>query len=117
MRICHDSAAAVQAQCFKPTIKGKKMSNIIGFLEQAGMNAAMRHAGREALLRAMREEEIVPVQQRAMLHAQRSVLDDLTGAREKMYCKNTAIKQPKKKPAKKAPAKKPAKKAPAKRRK
>jgi hypothetical protein len=107
----------VQAQCFKPTIKGKKMSNIIGFLEQAGMNAAMRHAGREALLRAMREEELVPVQQRAMLHAQRSVLDDLTGAREKMYCKNTAIKQPKKKPAKKAPAKKPAKKAPAKRRK
>lgn len=104
----------------QPT-KGKAMSNIIGFLEQAGRNAAMRHASREALLKAMHEEEIVP--------AQRSVLDNLTGARETMYAVNLSIKPPKKapakkkpakappkkKPAKKAPAKKPAKKAPAKR--
>ena len=100
------------------------MSNIIGFLEQAGRNAAMRHASREALLKAMREEEIAPQERTALLHAQRAVMDDLTGARETMYCNNQAIKAPqkkkapaKKKPAKKAPAKKPAKKAPAKRKK
>ena len=105
------------------------MSNIIGFLEQAGRNAAMRHASREALLRTMSEEEITPVGQRAILRAQRSVLDDLTSARETMYCDNRAVEAPKKKktpakkkpakkvPAKKAPAKKPAKKAPAKRKK
>ena len=98
------------------------MSNIIGFLEQAGRNAAMRHASREALLRAMSEEEIAPNERTALLQTQRSMLDDLTGARETMYCNNQAIKAPqkkkapaKKKPAKKAPAKKPAKKAPAKR--
>jgi RimJ/RimL family protein N-acetyltransferase len=104
--------------------RGATMSNIIGFLEQAGANAAMRHASRGALLRAMREEEVAPEQRNALLHAQRSMLDDLTGARETMYCQNQAIKAPKKKkapakkkPAKKAPAKKPAKKAPAKRKK
>jgi hypothetical protein len=98
---------------------GVLMSNIIGFLEQAGMNAALRHANRETLLQAMLEEEIEPTHQRVILQAQRSVLDDLTGARETMYCENQAIKPPKKKkaPAKKQPAKKPAKKAPAKRKK
>ena len=103
--------------------RGKTMSNIIGFLEQAGANAAMRHASREALLKAMRKEEIAPKERNTLLHAQRAVLDDLTGARGTMYLKNTAIAPPKKKtpakkkPAKKAPAKKPAKKAPAKRKK
>ena len=97
------------------------MSNIIGFLEQAGRNAAMRHASREALLKAMRKEEIAPKERTALLHLQRAVLDDLTSARGTMYLKNTAIAPPKKKapakkkPAKKVPAKKPAKKAPAKR--
>ena len=102
--------------------RGHDMSNIIGFLEQAGRNAAMRHAGREALLKAMREEEIAPQERTALLQTQRSMLDDLISARETMYCSNQAIKAPqkkktpaKKKPAKKAPAKKPAKKAPAKR--
>jgi len=100
------------------------MSNVIGFLEQAGRNAAMRHASREALLHAMQEEEIAPEQRNALLQTQRAVLDDLLGARETMYCDNRAISPPKKKkapakkkPAKKAPAKKPAKKAPAKRKK
>ena len=101
---------------FQPT-RGTTMSNIIGFLEQAGSNAAMRHASREALLRAMHREEIAPEQRNALLQSQSAVLGDLIGARETMYCKNTAIKPPKKKPAKKAPAKKPAKKAPAKRKK
>jgi RimJ/RimL family protein N-acetyltransferase len=106
----------------QPT-KGKTMSKIIGFLEQAGRDAAMRHANREALLKTMREQEMTPIEQSALLHAQMSVLDDLTGARETMYCHNQSIKAPqkkkaptKKKPAKKAPAKKPAKKAPAKKR-
>ena len=105
------------------------MSNIIGFLEQAGMNAAVRHASHEALLRAMHQEEIAPEHRGALLQSQRAELDDLTGARETMYCDNRAVEAPKKKktpakkkpakkvPAKKAPAKKPAKKAPAKRKK
>lgn len=100
------------------------MSNIIGILEQAGTNAAMWHASREVLLRGMREEEGAPEQRKALMQAQRSMLDDLTGARETMYCWNESITPPKKKrapakkkPAKKAPAKKPAKKAPAKRKK
>lgn len=93
------------------------MSNIIGFLQRAGSNAAMRHASREALLQAMRSEGIVPEYQSAMLQAQGAVLGDLIGVRETMYCKNTAITPPKKKPAKKAPAKEPAKKAPGKRKK
>lgn len=95
------------------------MSNVIGFLEQIGGNAAMRYTSREALLKAMREEEIAPTLQSALLQPQRSVLDDLMGTRETMYCVNRAAPAPKKapakkKPAKKAPAKKPAKKAPAK---
>jgi len=103
--------------------RGATMSNIIGFLEQTGANAAMRHASREVLLQAMRDEEVAPEQRNALMQARRSVLDDLTGARDTMYLKNTAIAPPKKKapakkkPAKKAPAKKPAKKAPAKRKK
>lgn len=104
----------------QPT-KGKAMSNIIGFLEQTGANAAMRHASRGALLRAMHQEEISPEQQNVLLHSQSAVLGDLIGVRETMYCQNTSIKPPKKKkkaPAKKKPAKKaPAKKAPAKRKK
>lgn len=93
----------------QPLAKGKAMSNIIGFLEQAGRNAAMRHATREQLLRAMRDEEIDPAQQRALLH---STIGDLIGARATMYCANQKIEPPKKKaPAKKKPAaKKPAKK-------
>lgn len=102
--------------------RGATMSNIIGFLEQSGSNAAMRHASREALLRTIQDEEIENV----LRQPDRSLLNDLTGARETMYCFNESIKSPKKKapakkkptkkkPAKKAPAKKPAKKAPAKR--
>jgi hypothetical protein len=85
------------------------MSNIIGFLENAGSNAAMRNATRQQLLQVMEHEE-----------TERSVLDSLFGARETMYCALQKIKPPKKKkptkktPAKKVPAKKPAKKAPAK---
>lgn len=96
------------------------MSNVIGFLEQAGSNAAMRHASRSELLRMMQNEEIENV----LRQPHRSLLNDLTGARETMYCDNRAVEAPKKKkapakkkPAEKAPAKKPAKKAPAKRKK
>ena len=109
----------------QPLAKGKAMPNIIGFLEQAGRNAAMRHATREQLLRTMRDEEIGLAQQRALLQ---STIGDLIGARETMYCINTSIKPPQKKkapakkkpakaPPKKMPAKKPAKKAPSKRKK
>ena len=90
------------------------MSNVIGFLEQAGRDAAMRHASREQLLRVMREENIEPAVQDAMLHG--SPLAALLGAREVMFAPNTKTPKPAaKKSTKKAPAKKPAKKAPAKR--
>lgn len=78
---------------------GKIMSNIIGFLEQAGSNAAMRHANREALLRMMQQD---------------SITDPRVVPREPMYCAVLSVKPPKKKPAKKKPAKAPAKKVPAK---
>ncbi|MEO8803777.1 MAG: hypothetical protein ABI304_06470 [Rudaea sp.] len=100
------------------------MSNIIGFLENAGRDAVLRHASREQLLRMMREEEIESTLQNALLQPQRMAIDGLLGVRETMYCNNQAVKAPKKKapakktpgkaPPKKAPAKKPAKKAPAK---
>ena len=105
------------------------MSNIIGFLEQAGRDAALRHATRAELLRRVGEENIEQTLQDALLQPQATALASLLGARETMYCLNqssepprTKIKAPaKKKPAKappkkkKAPAKKPAKKTPAKR--
>jgi|SRR6516225_1903365 hypothetical protein len=91
------------------------MSNIIGFLENAGSDAAMRYGARQKLLEVMKREDI---------SLERSVLDSMLGVRETMYCaimaempgkKKPAKKAPKKKaPSKKPPAKKPAKKAPAK---
>ncbi len=93
------------------------MSNVIGFLENVGSNAALRHASRESVLRTMRDEEIESI----LLQPQRSLLNDLLGARETMYLKNQSSPPPKKKtpakkkPVKKAPAKKPVKKAPARR--
>lgn len=86
------------------------MSNIIGFLENAGRNAAMRHAAREQLLQMMELGGIA---------TERSSMETLLGARETMYCENNKITPPKKAPAKKipakkTPAKKPAKKAPSK---
>lgn len=88
------------------------MSNIIGFMENAGRNAAMRYAAREQLLQMMEHSGVA---------TERSALDSLLGVRETMYCQNQKILPPKKKkapakktPAKKAPAKKPAKKAPSK---
>lgn len=87
------------------------MSNVIGFLEQAGRNGAMRHANREQLLRAMREENIEPAVQEAMLK-QSSALPALLGARGVMFAPNTKAPKP---AAKKTAKKTPAKKAPAKR--
>ena len=83
----------------EPLPRGKIMSNIIGFLEQTGANAAVRHANREALLQMMQQE---------------SVADPVISPREKMYCMVLSIKPPKKAPPKKKPAKAPPKKKPAK---
>jgi hypothetical protein len=57
------------------------MSDIIGFLERAGSDAAMRHASRHALLRAMRAEKIVP--------------ELLLDAGETTYCSNQVVPPPK----------------------
>lgn len=89
------------------------MSNIVGFLENAGRDAAKRYATREQLLQMMQGEEVEPA---ALID--RSVLGSLLGVRETMYCGTLGEKTPKpgkKAPKKKAPAKKtPAKKKPAK---
>ena len=90
------------------------MSNVIGFLENAGRNAALRHATREQLLQAMQREQIEPALCSALLQPERMAIDGLLGVREKMYAVNKAIVPPKKAPAKKTPAKAPPKKAPAK---
>jgi len=70
------------------------MSHIIGFLENAGRNAAMRYAAGEQLLRIMECEEIP---------TERAVLDSLLGVRETMYCMVFAKMR---EPAKKKPEKK-----------
>lgn len=87
------------------------MSNVIGFLENAGRDAALRHASREHLLQAMQHEGFEPAMRDALLRPERRMLDGLLGVRETMYCQNKPVKPPK---AKKAPAKKSATKAPAK---
>lgn len=91
---------------------GETMSNIIGFLEQTGANAAMRHASREHLLQSIRENDFAPALQAALLHTHGSPLAELLGARAVMFSPNQRTP----KPATKTPARKPAKKAPAKKR-
>lgn len=59
------------------------MPNIIGFLEEAGSNAAMRYATREQLLQMMEWAEIAP-----------TAVDSLVGAREAMYCSNELVPSP-----------------------
>lgn len=89
------------------------MSKIMGFLEQLGGNAALRHASRTALLRAMQHTDVTTAEMSAILHAHDAAIGDIVGSRDTMYCDNRAVKAPKKSPAKKSPAKKsPAKKAP-----
>ena len=92
------------------------MSNVIGFLENAGRNAALRHASREQLLQAMQREQIEPVLSAALMQPDRMAIDGLLGVRDKMYAANKTIvpPKPKKAPAKKTPAKAPPKKTPAK---
>jgi RimJ/RimL family protein N-acetyltransferase len=92
---------------------GVPMSNVIGFLESVGRDAALRHASREQLLHAMQGENIAPQLQSALLDSGRMEIDSLLGVREKIYCSNFPVKTPKKAPAK-TPAKAPPKKAPAK---
>lgn len=87
------------------------MSNIIGFLEQAGADAAMRHSSREQLLITLREENFPPDVQATMLLPHGTPLAKLLGARAVMFSPNQRTP----KPSKKAPTKKPAKKSPAKR--
>lgn len=89
------------------------MSNVIGFLENAGRDAALRHASREQLLQAMQREEIEPAFRDALLQ-QKMAIDGLQGGRDTMYCVNRSTPPPKpmKAPPKKAPAKAPAKKTP-----
>lgn|GEM_PF-4561305 len=105
--------------------KGFPVSNVIGFIEKVGRNAALRHATRAQLLQAMRDEDLSATHREALLGADVSSIDSLIDIRGKMYCSQFPVKvptpkkappkkQPAKAPPKKAPAKKPAKKAPAK---
>jgi len=70
------------------------MSNVIGFLVKAGGNASMRHATRDALLRAMRAEKIAPALQVALLRQGQAAVEVLLGARETMYAANQVVKPP-----------------------
>ncbi len=92
------------------------MSNVIGFLENAGRDAALRHATRTQLLDAMRAGELPRSHQETLLGADSAAIGSLLGVRETMYCATFPVRTPapKKAPPKKAPAKAPPKKAPAK---
>jgi hypothetical protein len=91
------------------------MSNIVGFLENVGRNAAMAQATRNQLLQAMRHDSIAPVLRAALLSPDAKRIQDVLGDRGTMYCANFPVKTPPKKtPPKKAPVKAPPKKAPAK---
>jgi hypothetical protein len=92
------------------------MSSVIGFIENIGRNATLRHASREQLLQAMQSESFSPKLQDTLLSADMSAMDSLLGVRETMYCSLLPVKSPppKKAPPKKAPVKAPPKKAPAK---
>ena len=93
--------------------RGFSMSNVIGFLENVGRNAALRHAERTHLLQVMQSEDIAPTVQDALLNTSRIDIDALLGVRDTLYCSNFPVKTPTKAPAKK-PVKAPPKKAPAK---
>ena len=90
------------------------MSNVIGFLENVGRNAALHNASREQLLQAMQQGNVAPELQSALLSSSRMEIDSLLGVREKMYCSNFPVKTPPKKAPAKTPVKAPPKKAPAK---
>ncbi len=103
--------------------KGFPVSNVIGFIENVGRNAALRHASREQLLQAMRDEDLSPTQRETLLGADVSAIDSLIGIRDTMYCalfprggrrrrrRRRRRRHLRSAPPKKAPAKKPAKKA------
>ena len=90
------------------------MSNVIGFLENVGRNAALHNASREQLLQAMQHGNVEPELQSALLSSNRMDIDSLLGGREKMYCSNFPVKTPPKKAPAKTPVKAPPKKAPVK---
>lgn len=100
--------------------QGTRMSSMIRFLENAGRDAALRHATAERVQLAMRNEQLAPELQAAVLNHDRARIDDLVGGVHKIHCLNFPVRVPKKAPAKtppkkpvKAPPKKPGK-APAK---
>ena len=87
------------------------MSSMIRFLENAGRDAALRHAAAEGLRRAMLNEQLAPELQAAVLSHDRARIDDLVGGVHKIHCLNFPVRVPKKAPSK-APAKKPVKAPP-----
>jgi len=95
--------------------RGVPMSNtnMIGFLENVGRDAALRHASREQLLQAMQDEQLPPAQRTAVMSSSRAEIDALLGTKDTLYCSNFPSKPPKKAPGKK-PGKAPPKKKPAK---
>jgi len=88
-------------------------NNMIGFLENVGRDAALRHASREQLLLAMQDGQLAPAQRTAVLSNSRAAIDALLGTDDTLYCSNFPAKPPKKAPGKK-PGKAPPKKKPAK---
>ena len=89
------------------------MSNIIGFLENVGRDAALRHASREQLLQAMQDGQLPAAQRTAVFSNSRAAIDEVLGTNETLYCSNFPAKPPQKAPGKK-PGKAPPKKKPSK---
>jgi RimJ/RimL family protein N-acetyltransferase len=113
-RLCIRVAQRPTLQSNQPQGAGQ-MSNVIGFLENTGRDAALRHATREQLLQAIQREKIEPELCSALLQPDRMEIDGLMGGRETMHCLNTGPKPPKKTPPpKKPPVKAPPKKTPTK---
>ena len=62
------------------------MSNVIGFLEKMGQDAALRHAGNNEIELALASAQIDPALRTAILGNDRAQLEALLGARTNVYC-------------------------------
>jgi hypothetical protein len=69
-----------------PTSKGKKMSNVINFLERVGQDAQLRHASEDELLLALASAQIDPALQAALIAKDQARLEVLLAANANVCC-------------------------------
>src|SRR5262249_54010507 len=65
--------------------RGVSMSNIIGFLENVGRDAALRYVNRERLAQAMQCAQLLPEQGAVILSQNRSAIDSMFHTENTMY--------------------------------